>query len=120
MKSPTVGLEWRDRLWLGGFVLVVRARTAGVRSTPSAPTAAGHGVAGAPVALAKGGKAAQPTAGMDAAAFGAGDLVVGLAHSAALLELLLAVRATILIDWHLLSPMVSLSHFRLASQAWSD
>ena len=76
------------------------ARTTGMRSAPATSTAAGDGVAGASVALAKGGKAAETAGGVDAPAIGAGDLVVGLAHPTSFLELFFAICAAILINWH--------------------
>ena len=67
---------WLDHL----AILVMFARTAGVRATTGTPAAAGHGLAFAVAAPAKGGKERQASAGVHIATCGASDGLVGLAH----------------------------------------
>ena len=87
--------------------LVVAARTAGMGATTGAPTAARHSLTHAPIAPAERGKHAQPARGVYAASLGAGDLVVGLAHGAALFKLDFTVGTIVLIDRHLSFPQQS-------------
>jgi hypothetical protein len=95
--------------------LMVPARAARVRAAPAAPAAASYRVADSSVAFAKGCEAAQSTAGMGAAAVGAGDLVICLAHRAAFFEFLFTIRARIFVYGHVES---SYARWSGSSDVW--